>query len=248
MKGKILSTRPVPVLGAPHPRILVVLSGEPPKKPWLQTLAKTADIVVGADAGAAPVLKAGLRLDYLIGDLDSIPAPLREKMDDSRTIHDIGQEETDGEKALRYVTDRWRRPDVILLGGVGPRLDHLFGTMLAAARCALRCRRLQLLLADHHAIFANPRVELTVPKGATLSLLPLGPCQGVSASGLRWHLENEALEIGSRGVSNVATTGTVTVSRRVGHLMVMRRVRTTETVLGITGWDKSPDRWPDFMR
>jgi thiamine pyrophosphokinase len=72
---------------------------------------------------------------------------------------------------------------------------------------------------------ATPReaTKLAVNVGDTVSLVPLGGnAKGVTTAGLKWNLTRSTLKsFESRGVSNVATSTTVTIYIRTGALAVI---------------------------
>jgi thiamine pyrophosphokinase len=93
--------------------------------------------VIAADGGAATALELGLRVDELIGDMDSVSAA-----DEARLAGSGGRVErypeakdaTDLELALAAAASLDPAPRrVVVLGGVGGRLDHLLAGILVLA-------------------------------------------------------------------------------------------------------------------
>ena len=69
------------VLGPPDPtRVLVVLAGAGFDAERLRGEARRADYVVAADAGAALCVAAGLALEAVVGDFDSLDPVTRAKL------------------------------------------------------------------------------------------------------------------------------------------------------------------------
>ena len=97
--------------------------------------AARAAALVAADGGAAVCLAAGLTPDAVIGDMDSIPGPVRARIPAAR-VHEIAeQESTDFDKCLRSI----RAPLVLGHGFLGARLDHALAalTVLAVVLCGV---------------------------------------------------------------------------------------------------------------
>ncbi|MCL6476556.1 MAG: thiamine diphosphokinase [Firmicutes bacterium] len=202
-------------------RVLIVLNGQPPQQELLQSVVVEADVLIGADAGAERLREAGLRIDYVVGDFDSVPAQLLQSLPAESVIHDPGQDDTDLEKALRFAVTRWQHPQIVVVGTTGDRLDHVLGNVCGAVRYADRA---EIRFVEDHSItyFGHRRVHFDAPRGATVSLLPLGEVHGVRTEGLKWALHGETLNIGTRGVSNVVVSSPVSVTWEQGYLVVIR--------------------------
>lgn len=202
-------------------RVLIMLNGQPPRRELLESIAAGAEVFVGADAGAVRLREAGLRIDYVVGDFDSVPAELLQSLPTESVVHDPGQDDTDLEKALRFAVTRWSQPQVVVVGTTGDRMDHVLGNVCGAVRYADRA--FIRFVEDHSIIyFAHRQLRFDAPVGATVSLLPLGEVEGVRTEGLKWTLHGETLTIGTRGVSNVVESSPVCVEWQSGHLVVVR--------------------------
>ncbi len=202
-------------------RVLIMLNGQPPRRELLGALAAEAEVLIGADAGAVCLREAGLRIDYVVGDFDSVPAQLLQSLPAESVIHDPGQDDTDLEKALRFAVTRWQHPHIVVVGTTGDRLDHVLGNVCGAVRYADRA---EIRFVEDHSItyFGHRQVQFDAPPGATVSLLPLGEVHGVRTEGLKWALHGETLTIGTRGVSNVVVSSPVSVTWEQGYLVVIR--------------------------
>lgn len=208
-------------------RILIMLNGHVPRRHLLDSVVQGADVLIGADAGALCLREAGVRVDYVVGDFDSVPAELLRSLPTECVVHDPGQDDTDLEKALRFAVSRWQNPQIVVLGTTGDRIDHVLGNVLGAVRYTDRA--FIRFVEDHSVIyFGDRRVEFDAPVGATVSLLPLGQVEGVRTEGLKWALAGESLSIGTRGVSNVVERSPVTVQWQSGYLVVIRLLQADE--------------------
>ncbi len=208
-------------------RIVIMLNGQVPRRDLLDSVVQEADVLIGADAGALRLREAGLRVDYVVGDFDSVPAELLQSLPADSVVHDPGQDDTDLEKALRFAVSRWQNPQIVVLGTTGDRLDHVLGNVLGAVRYTDRAF-IRFVEDGSISYFGNRRVEFHAPIGATVSLLPLGEAEGVRTQGLKWALRGEKLGIGTRGVSNVVENAPVVVEWRSGYLVVIRLLMADE--------------------
>lgn len=208
-------------------RILVMLNGQPPRRELLESVVAGAEVLIGADAGAMLLREAGLRVDYVVGDFDSVPAELLQSLPAESVIHDPGQDDTDLEKALRFAVTRWEQPQVVVVGTTGDRLDHVLGNVCGAVCYA---EKAFIRFVEDHSItyFAHRQLQIEAPVGTTVSLLPLGEVEGVRTAGLKWALQGETLTIGTRGVSNVVERSPVRIEWQSGHLVVVRLLREGE--------------------
>jgi thiamine pyrophosphokinase len=212
-------------------RSAVVLSGgDPVPHPVPASLGAVlgaADLVVAADSGVhlAPVL--GLRVDRLVGDLDSADAAAVDEAVRSGAIverHPVAKDATDLELAIETAVRQGARR-VIVVGGGGGRVDHFLANMLLLASprwadveieawCGLR------VLAVHGG--RGPRA-FSGDAGDLVSLLPVGgSARGIVTGGLEYPLAHEDLAPGTtRGVSNVMAGPTATVQLDTGTLLIV---------------------------
>ena len=218
---------PAPADGAPSPSppssastALVFAGGDRPTRDALLDLPAAA-LVIAADSGVEHALALGVRVDLVIGDLDSAdPRAVDEAAAAGAEVdrHPVAKDATDLELALLAARDRGA-DDVVVVGGHGGRLDHFLANALLLASPSLATLRVRARMGDAEITVVRDRVELTGHRGKLCSLLPVGgPAHGVLTEGLRYPLRHETLHPGStRGVSNefLATAATVTLDTGV---------------------------------
>jgi thiamine pyrophosphokinase len=196
--------------------------------------ADDVDLVIAADGGARSAPSLGLKVDLVVGDLDSLDAMDVERLStDGVPIERASpaKDETDTELALIAARDRGATRITILGAVGGDRLDHALANVLLLAHPAIAgCRvelldpggRVSLLRApgpDGGPVFR----DLAGPVGALVSLIPLGvDAEHVATEGLAYPLRGETLAVGpARGCSNVRTAGTARVTLGSGLLLVI---------------------------
>ena len=91
-----------------------------------QELAESADYIIAADGGQNRAREFGLQPDCVIGDFDS--TTLNEDFDCLYITYPAEKDLTDTEAALTHALEKGCR-NVILLGGMGGRLDHTMGNI-----------------------------------------------------------------------------------------------------------------------
>jgi thiamine pyrophosphokinase len=186
---------------------------------------RTADLLIAADGGALPLLRAGIIPHVAIGDMDSIDAAGLAALE----AHGITpqrfpreKDETDLELALLYAAAAGATA-IDILGAMGGRWDHTLANVALLALPELRERRARLL-ADRQTLFlVRDAAVLEGQAGDTISLLPLaGDAHGITTKGLRYPLDDATLRYErARGVSNVLLAPPGSVSLRQGLLLVV---------------------------
>lgn len=158
-----------------------------------------APTCIAADSGADAVLAAGLPLDAVIGDMDSISEAALGQIPPAKQHRIAEQDSTDFDKALRHIS----APLVIAVGFAGRRIDH---QLAALHRLAMRPEVLCLVVCAEDIVFLCPRdLQLPVPPGTRVSLFPMGAVSGRS-EGLEWPIEGlRFAPDGRSGTSNRAT-------------------------------------------
>lgn len=171
--------------------------------------------LVAADGGANRLLRLGHLPEAVIGDLDSLSAPARDRL--AGRLHRVAdQDTTDFDKALAAVS----APFILGLGFWGARIDHGLSALSGLLRQPER--RCVLLGGGDAVCLAPPRLTLTLPARARVSLFPLVPLQGRS-QGLRWPIDGLTLAPGGMvGTSNAAVGGAVRLEfDRPGMLLIL---------------------------
>lgn len=165
-----------------------------------------ADFVIAADRGLALARGAGLAVDLLVGDLDSVTAGDIASASDAGTRvdrHPAEKDKTDLALALDAAQD-WGATSVLVVGGSGGRFDHLAANLLILGSPDYAGMHVQARLGAARITVIRGDGTLTGERGTLVTLLAVGGPATVRTSGLRYRLDGEVLEAGtSRGVSNV---------------------------------------------
>ncbi|MFZ0014428.1 MAG: thiamine diphosphokinase [Acidimicrobiia bacterium] len=182
--------------------VLIFAGGEPPLETLADELPEAA-FVVAADSGYDVAVAAGLRVDVLIGDMDSIATEIIP----GHVIverYPVDKDATDLELALGRVV--MEQPDrVVVVGGAGGRVDHELA--VAGLLCSERWAdipEIDWVTNRGWAHVVRGRRIVSGDVGKTISLIPMGgTATGVFTSGLQWNLDDAVLGAGTtRGVSN----------------------------------------------
>jgi thiamine pyrophosphokinase len=203
---------------------LVFAGGDPPGPDALEGIDDDA-LVVAADSGLHHAVAAGRAVDLVVGDLDSVdPSALATAEAAGAVVerHPADKDATDLELALLAARDRGCTR-LVVVGGVGGRLDHFLANALALATDALADAHVEARMGNGTVHVVRGSRELDGRAGDLVTLLPVGgPVHGVHTEGLRYPLDGETLAPGStRGVSNELERTPARVSLTAGVLLVV---------------------------
>lgn len=198
-------------------RALVIAGGDAPLP--IEADLAAAPLVIVADSGVAHALALGLRVDLVIGDLDSAdPAHVAQAHASGARVdrHPVDKDATDLELALDAARAMGAR-EITVLGAGGGRLDHLLANLLLVTHDAYADLAIDALVDDTRVTVVRGERQLDGAVGSTVTLLPIGgTASGVTTTGLRWTLTDADLVAATtRGVSNEIVTSPATV--RVGR-------------------------------
>jgi len=211
------------------PRVAVVFAAAP-LTPTARLAARLAGVprpyVVAADGGAATALAFGCLPDVVVGDLDSLAAPV---LADLRLrgvpieTYPRDKDVTDGQLAIERAL-QVEPASLWLLGFLGgPRLDQALANVLFLARLNTPT---VLLDEQNEAALLLPGMDhaWSTEPGEVVSLVPLtAEVSGIVTQGLRWPLEAERLQFGdTRGISNEPVAAEARVSITDGKLLLTR--------------------------
>ena len=188
-----------------------------------QELAETADYIIAADGGQNRAREFGLQPDCVIGDFDS--TTLNEDFDCLYITYPAEKDLTDTEAALTHALEKGCR-NVILLGGMGGRLDHTMGNIGLLDKYYNSFDHMEF-------IDGKNRMELLKDSGRTLKrdarykyfgLVSLNAeASGIDIRGAKYELTGASLERASTlGVSNEFSEDTVDIYVREGTLLIVR--------------------------
>jgi thiamine pyrophosphokinase len=194
---------------------LVIVNGALPAVRILDELRARSQVIICADGGANRALEAGLAPDYIVGDLDSVTDENRRALPSAQIVHRPSQYETDLEKTLQFAVEAGFNR-ALLIGATGFRLDHQLVNLNIAEKF---CNRLDIETHDGHGVgrfIREQEVVFDSPLGTQVSLIAFRRVEGIVTSGLKYPLQEEALEWAVRdGLSNEVVASPVRI--RVGR-------------------------------
>jgi len=211
-------------------------------------LLKQSEHLICCDGAIQKLLDAGLELEAIVGDMDSISEALKVRFID-RLHPSFDQETNDLTKAVAYCEAKGY--DVIaILGATGLREDHTLGNIALLGDYAKRFKAI-CLLTDYGRIdavlsgmsvndYADTGVDAKAPEvcttrdgkytvarfqsiaGQQVSIFSLDPTTRISTLGLKYPVENHCFTSWWQGTLNEAVGEQFSLSIDQGCLLVYR--------------------------
>ncbi|RIE16851.1 thiamine diphosphokinase [Candidatus Cryosericum septentrionale] len=187
---------------------IVFAGGDPGSFSYLRTVDYADAFLVAVDRGLAVMAELGLTPDLFVGDGDSVVPELLAGLDRSRTrvvILPAHKDVSDLEAAFDLLVTMGRQGSVLVLAGLGGRLDHcLFNFQLAARHLA----DFEDITFEDDRCLVRPLTSsnaLQLPARTTVSFVPVTREVELSLTGFEYPLLHAVVQRGStRTLSNVA--------------------------------------------
>ena len=193
---------------ADKPTCVVLAAGDFPHGEVARALLEGAEQVICCDSAAEEFCAWGGIPTAIVGDMDSLPAALRERFAD-RIVLRPDQNTNDLWKAVTYAIEQGHNR-ISVLGAFGKREDHTLGNlMLLAAR--LREAELQMVGDRGVFDFIDEPSAFESFLGEQVSLFALNPMSEISVTGLRYEPPQNRLAALWQGVSNESLCDEFTV-------------------------------------
>ena len=185
-----------------------------------------------ADSGLIAAENAGVKPDWIIGDMDSLDDTSRlGAFPPERIVHlNHNKDFTDTEVAFSLAVESGCK-NIWIIGGGGGRIDHIFGIRSLFERELFPYR----WITDAEDIYCidanegNHKICMNLDEDTIVSVFPLGagPWEAFS-SGLKWPLAGLPWNRGFFGLSNVVMDGGFSIKAEQGRFMVILPCNTIE--------------------
>ena len=206
---------------------IVVLGGTPPTRAIRQHIP-AHELVIAADSGLHGAIDLGLRVNVVIGDMDSVDKAVLAAVEaNGTTVTQLPRDKdsTDAELALLKAVEMGATKIVLITKG-GGRLDHELGVFAVLQNPGLRQCTIQALWDNSilHLIHGPASVTIAGKQGSNVGLIAAGgEASGITTTGLKWTLTNETLAPhSSRGISNQLIEESAVILLQEGSLFVVQ--------------------------
>jgi len=195
-------------------RCAVVCNGVIEDYEWLKEELGGYTTVIAANGGVAHCRSVGIVPALVIGDMDSLVGTVESRM----IRHPSEKDYSDMEIAVKHALHEGFS-EVDIFGALGGRVDHELCNIVVCGRYPGRIR-----LVDRDveiiALTDGQGRDFAGKRGDTITLMPLDKKVRCSTAGLAYPLNDEDLERGSRGLSNIME-GDASVSVSRGTLLII---------------------------
>jgi len=180
------------------------------------------DLSIAADSGYLNARALGARVDVLVGDLDSLGSagvPSGIELIKLECEKDF----TDTQAAVEIAIERGA-DDIVIVGGIGSRLDHTLSTVCILAYMKKRGIYCVITNGQNRVRYLeNDSLLLARSNFKYLSLIALDKvCRGVSVEGCKYPLKNaKIMRENQFAVSNEIDGNAALVSVRRGAMLVI---------------------------
>ncbi len=197
----------------------ILAAGDFPTHPAPLAALNGAAHVVCCDSAAGKLLDYGREPDAVVGDMDSLPPALRQRLGD-RVYHMAEQDDNDLAKAFRFALSQgWR--DIVILGATGRREDHTLGNIAWLADFAPLADSVEMV-TDYGVFraYSPPMARFRAVSGMQVSIFGFDPSDPVTGTGLKFPVEELRLARWWTAALNEAVADEVTLSFASGPVIV----------------------------
>lgn len=209
-------------------RVVIVGNGTIKDTSFITKVIKSDDIVICCDGGIKHLFAEGILPKYIIGDLDSSPAPMIQFFESKGVLFKkfpVKKDETDMELCIDFVISL-NIEEIVILGATGTRLDHTLaniGLLLKPLEKGIKA----CILDEHNEIYLiNQKIEILGNIGDNISLIPFSKkVEKITTSGLEYSLNKDDMFWGkSLGISNVMTENKACINIEKGELLIFKSI------------------------
>lgn len=197
--------------------IALVANGEFHKSPALIKRISICKYIIAVDGGVKHLFECGITPDLIVGDLDSSPPDILERMTSvPQQIFPSEKDKTDLELAID-ISLMHSPKSLHVFGGLGNRSDHNLYNVFLCARFPNKL----FYETDKEQIFCLERsASLKCHVGQTISLIPLSDkVENVRTTGFKWELLDVTMDKQFMSLSNIALSPEVAVRFSSGNLL-----------------------------
>lgn len=211
-------------------RISVITGG--PLDDFAGFIAKDSDLIYACDSGFEFALRNNLKVDYLVGDFDSIDPELL-SLAKQRNIpierHPVEKDQSDTELVLDIIARDHPDAQVNLICPTAGRIDHV----LANLDCLLKMKKAGISITASDGITdiipMTGKDSISIegindPASIAISIIPRTECIGVTTTGLYYSMDNMTIRPGgSFTISNklIEDHDSFSVSSASGDILVI---------------------------
>jgi len=196
----------------------IVCNGDVNNYSWLASELSTYDTIIAADGGSDHLKRIDIAPHVLIGDQDSLEQPVH----NDTTVISFPEDKDASDMDLAITHAITLSPPVIdIFGGMGGRHDHQFCNIMVLTNYTEH-----ITIRNEHGntqcIQDGGITEIIKKTGSDniITIMPVDKTAEITTSGLLYQLDNQVLERGSRGLSNIITKSSATIMVHSGTIVL----------------------------
>lgn len=202
---------------------IIVLNGDTSFKIFKKYYRKSICLIC-ADGASNFLKKYKIIPNIILGDLDSSKKAtidyFKEKKVEIRKIDE--QETTDFEKSLLFCIEN-NFKDILIFGASSKRQDHTLNNYSVLKRYS-KALNLKIIDNKFEIQYVDKFITFEYPKNKLISMMPMPLAKGVKTHGLKYKLNSEDLEFGTReGTLNISDGKIITIEFDSGDLLLFKR-------------------------
>lgn len=173
-------------------KTVIVADGDFPTTELPLECLRNAAHIVACDGAANQLLAHGIMPDWIVGDLDSLPVVIKEKLPE-RIVYMSEQESNDLSKAFRFTQEKgW--DELVILGATGKREDHTLGNLALLSEYAQAVKSIMMITDFGTFVAIDESSVLPSYKGEQISIFAISGGVRVTSSGLKYPLNDLKLD------------------------------------------------------
>lgn len=200
-------------------KTVIVADGDFPCTELPLECLKEAAHIVACDGAANQLLAHGIMPDWIVGDLDSLPKVIKEKLPE-RIVYMSEQESNDLSKAFRFTQEKgW--DELIILGATGKREDHTLGNLALLSEYAQKVKSVMMVTDYGRFIALEEAATLPSYPGEQISIFAITGGVKVTSTGLKYPLNELQLDTWWQATLNEALGDEFTLSFEKGAKLLV---------------------------
>ena len=182
---------------------IILANGTFPKAKQLLDLLDVAAQIICCDGAANKLIESGREPSVIIGDLDSVFPDYKEKYKDIM-IHVDDQNTNDLTKAVNWCCSN-KIEEIIIMGATGEREDHTIANVSLLAEYQ---KNIKVKMLTDNGIFIpiSKTTSFKATPGQQVSIFSMKPTVSICSEGLKYPLDNLALDNWWMGTLNEANS------------------------------------------
>lgn len=206
-------------------KVVIFTNGEYQNRVFYEAYLQeiNADYLICADGGANYARELNLKPDIIIGDMDSITAATRVFFKEVKfESYPTKKDQTDTELAIAHAI-KIGADKVIILGGLGSRIDHSLGNIYLLKRFIDVGIEAEMVNENNHIRLIGKATTFHFPIGTIVSILPIGgDVEGLTITGFEYPINEGQMTIDKPyGISNVTDKNTQHIAFEKGMLLMV---------------------------